>query len=139
MRVPSDRRLSLRPWFPRRQPYDILIQSCTPQIFELLPSLSTVLDFFRGNHSEQKQFANTITRAVPSQPIAARARWQAILGCLRPAFIALDNVVHFPVSVWRFAPTAIRKLDWVAAKMAVPTCLVVNFSQVLFIHSGSNS
>src|SRR5271169_4493643 len=123
---------------PRRSPHDVPISPCTFQLFELFPSLSAVLNFFHGNHSKQKQFAKAVTCAMPTQTIAARACWQAILRFLRPTFIALNNVVYFPVSIWSFAPTAILKLDWVAAKMAVPACFVVNFPQILFVHHCSS-
>lgn len=103
-------------------------------MFELFSGLSAVLDFLHSNHSEQKQFSKAVTCAMPTQTIAARARRQTIVRCLRPALIALNDVVHFPVPIGGLAPTAVLKLDWVATKMAVPTCLVVNFPQILFVH-----
>jgi hypothetical protein len=129
----------LKPHFSLLPPHDIPVQPCTFQMFELFSGLSAILDFLHSNYSKQKQFTESVSCAIPTQAIAARARWQAILGRLRPAFITLNDVVHFPVSIWSFAPTAILKLDWVAAKMAVPTCLVVDFPQILFVHNRLSS
>ena len=38
---------------------------------------------------------------------------------LRPAFVALDDVVYFPVTLGRLTPAAILKRDWITAEMAV--------------------
>lgn len=74
----------------------------------------------------QEQFPKAVTCAMPAQTIAARAGWQAIRRCLRPTFIALNDVINFPVPVWGFTPSPILELDWVPTEMAVATRLVVD-------------
>jgi hypothetical protein len=86
--------------------------------------------FFEGDDSVQEQSAESIAGALPSQTIAARTGGSAVLCRLGSALGSLEYVICFPMSIGLFNPTAIFKLDLVAAKMTVAFRLVENSSEL---------
>ena len=85
--------------------------------------MSAALDFFHGDYAIQEQIAQGVPSAMPAQPIAARARRQAVSRSVRPAFVPLDDVILFPMSIGLLSPPAISKFDRISAKMAVAISL----------------
>ncbi len=112
-------------YFPLISTRDVSFQPYVLQILELFSGLGAVFVSLTAITPMQEQFPKAVTCAMPAQTIAARAGSGDCI-CLRPTFIALNDVINFPVPVWGFTPSPILELDWVPTEMAVATRLVVD-------------
>ena len=74
---------------------------------------------------------------MPPKTVATRARRQAVVGRLTPAFGTLDHMVYFPkTAVVLACPASPFENEPIPTEVAVPLCLVKDSPQLQLGHLG---
>jgi hypothetical protein len=104
----------------------VLIKASPPKLKQCLPETALPLHLVGCDQPEKKKLAHGWTRPVPPEPVAARAGWKAIRHTALATLIALDNVIHLPMSIQVRCPPSPFKLERVATEMAMATSPIKN-------------
>jgi hypothetical protein len=79
--------------------------------------------------AKKKQLSHLLAFTMPSQPVAACARWEAVLGQYAATLVTLDDVVNLPVTrEITLSPATFVEVHRVTTKVAVSLSLLPNLS-----------
>jgi hypothetical protein len=93
------------------------------------------IDFIASDQPQEQKFSDGLSRSVPSQPIASRTRWQAVLRSLRSALSSLNEMINLPVTLEICSPATLFEGDGIATKVAVTFRSLEDIPKLRFSYS----